>query len=140
MENKSHIKRYLIDTHCITRDVLQSEYRNLYVTDDVYEEFTQGDPGRMHQIGKSNIRKITLKKIHFDEMNDILRSNGEKTDFISLFKNEGMADVSTIAYILGERSLESAGALFIDSWIVVTQDVGLTAVAESYGIEVETGI
>ena len=57
------------------------------------------------------------------------------TDLVDLYANKGTADPILVACAVGARELE-VGILFHDSWIIVTDDKGLSATARQFDVEV----
>lgn len=137
------MKTYIIDTNLLSKEVLSlSQVRSdLMILEEILYEKTQGDSVEEQSIRNSSLKVVKLETHHYKKMVEVLSECGDRQDFLSLWLNEGVADVAIVAYILAERErLASTLPGVGEEFIIVTNDIGLTEVAADYGIHVQKSL
>lgn len=133
--NRSLTKiKYLIDTNYLLENFerLNFDYVGLSITEDIANEYL-----KHHSSSKligSNIEVVKLEDCHYSKIGDIINAHGKNLNFISLYSNKGMADVTSIAYIYEQNN--NPDNLFEPNWHLVTTDNTLKDIALEYGINV----
>lgn len=125
--------KYLIDRNIFTRKLRDNvdQRVDVCITSDILDEsgFTRQD---IKKIKDLKLHVLKFHKIHYEKLKEVLEQQGNNLKLVNLYLGEGTADIMMIAYILAER--EADNSWFPEEYTIVTKDLELTKVAQSYGI------
>lgn len=126
---------YLVDSNALValrRERIRSDFFRSYcrVTDDVLREAYEHPDAALLSKGRYDLTPSVLEWVR-----DVMKSVAVgDTALVDLYGNKGAADPGLVASALDARALDE-GHLFVDTWVIVTNDRAVEASAALHNIE-----